>query len=301
MTLYTQAAINIRKTWLLITVFLVIIIFIGWFFSYLFNQQWILLIAVILAISQSIISYWYSDQIILSSVKARGPITKNDNPELYRIVENLALTAGLPTPKIYIIDDEAPNAFTTGRDPRHAIICVTSGLLQKLDKVELEGVISHEFAHIGNRDILLGSIVVVLVGIISILSDWFIRSFYYRGRRNKNEEINSLIFILGLIVIFIAPLAATLIRLAISRRREFLADATGALITRYPEGLARALAKISADPNLLQNVSTASAHLFIVDPFKNHQNSWLYKIWQTHPPVQDRIEALLSIKLNNNK
>jgi len=301
MTLYTQAERNIRKTWLLITLFLIFIIFIGWLFSYLFNSYWPLIIAVIIALIQSISSYWYSDKIILSLSRAHGPIEKQDNPDLYRIVENLAITAGLPTPKIYIIDDPAINAFTTGRDPQHAIVCVTSGLLEKLEKPEIEGVISHELAHIGNRDILLGSVVVVLVGIISILSDLLLRNLRWSGyRRNKDEnEIGVIILIVGLIMSILAPLAATLLQLAISRRREFLADATGALLTRYPEGLARALEKIKNDPFPLKTANTATSHLFISDPFKQERHSWFYNLWQTHPPIEERIRILREMDINN--
>lgn len=301
MTLYTQAERNIRKTWLLITLFLIFIIFIGWLFSYLFNSYWPLIIAVIIALIQSISSYWYSDKIILSLSRAHGPIEKQDNPDLYRIVENLAITAGLPTPKIYIIDDPAINAFTTGRDPQHAIVCVTSGLLEKLEKPEIEGVISHELAHIGNRDILLGSVVVVLVGVISILSDLLLRNLRWAGyRRNEDKnEIGIIILIVGLIMSILAPLAATLLQLAISRRREFLADATGALLTRYPEGLARALEKIKNDPFPLKTANTATSHLFISDPFKQERHSWFYNLWQTHPPIEERIRLLREMDVNN--
>ena len=301
MTLYTQAERNIRKTWLLITLFLIFIIFIGWLFSYLFNSYWPLIIAVVIALIQSISSYWYSDKIILSLSRAHGPIEKQDNPDLYRIVENLAITAGLPTPKIYIIDDPAINAFTTGRDPQHAIVCVTSGLLEKLEKPEIEGVISHELAHIGNRDILLGSVVVVLVGVISILSDLLLRNLRWAGyRRNEDEnEIGIIILIVGLIMSILAPLAATLLQLAISRRREFLADATGALLTRYPEGLARALEKIKNDPFPLKTANTATSHLFISDPFKQERHSWFYNLWQTHPPIEERIRLLREMDVNN--
>jgi len=301
MTLYTQAERNIRKTWLLITLFLIFIIFIGWLFSYLFNSYWPLIIAVVIALIQSISSYWYSDKIILSLSRAHGPIEKQDNPDLYRIVENLAITAGLPTPKIYIIDDPAINAFTTGRDPQHAVVCVTSGLLEKLEKPEIEGVISHELAHIGNRDILLGSVVVVLVGVISILSDLLLRNLRWAGyRRNEDEnEIGIIILIVGLIMSILAPLAATLLQLAISRRREFLADATGALLTRYPEGLARALEKIKNDPFPLKTANTATSHLFISDPFKQERHSWFYNLWQTHPPIEERIRLLREMDVNN--
>ncbi len=294
MTLYTQAGVNIRKSWFLMTGFLIFIILLGWFFSYLFNEQWILILAVVFAVFQSFLSYWNADKIILSLSQARGPIKKEDNPELYRIVENLSITAGLPLPKIYIIDDISPNAFATGRDPQHAVVCITRGLLDKLEKVELEGVISHELSHIGNRDILLCSVIVVLVGMISLLSHWLLRGMRFGGgrRRDDNDNLGFILLLIGLVVAILAPIAAVLMQLAISRKREFLADATGALLTRYPEGLARALEKIAGDPVPLRTASQATAHLFIADPLKLKRTNWLTKLWLTHPPVEERIKIL---------
>jgi len=289
MTLYTQADSNIRKTWFLITVFLIMVIAIGWIFSYIFESPLILYLAMIFSLIWSFSSYWYSDKIVLSLTKSRS-IQKKDNPELYRIVENLSIIAGLPVPKIYVIDDISPNAFATGRDPKHGIVCVTSGLLDKLDKTELEGVISHELSHIGNRDILLSSVVVVLVGIIALLSDWLLRSLFWgRRRRDNDSRLGFIMLAFGIIAAIIAPLAATLLRLAISRKREFLADASGALLTRYPEGLASALEKISQDPNPLKAASNATSHLFISNPFRKKAIS---KLWMTHPPIDERIKAL---------
>jgi heat shock protein HtpX len=301
MTLYTQADINIRKTWFFMTLFLIFVILLGWFFSYLFNEQWILVLAVALAVFQSFLSYWNSDKIILSLSQAQGPIKKEDNPELYRLVENLSITAGLPLPKIYIINDASPNAFATGRDPQHAVICVTQGLLNKLDKVELEGVIGHELSHIGNRDILLDSVIVVLVGVISLLSNWLIRGMAFGGgrRRDENDNLGFIFLILGLLVALFAPLAAILLQLAISRKREFLADANSALLTRYPEGLARALEKISNDPVPLRTASQATAHLFIADPLKPKKASWFTNLWQTHPPIEERIKVLREMDMGN--
>ncbi len=289
MTLYTQVDSNIQKTWFLITVFLILIIALGWVFSYIFESPLILYIAVIVSIVWSFSSYWYSDKIVLSLTKSR-PIKKGDNPELYRIVENLSITAGLPLPKIYIIDDISPNAFATGRDAKHGVVCVTQGLLDKLEKSELEGVIAHELAHIGNRDILLSSVVVALVGMVALLSDWLIRSLFW-GRRNRDNKGNLglIMLIVGIAAAILAPLAATLLRLAISRKREFLADASGALLTRYPEGLARALEKISQDPNPLRSASNATSHLFISNPFRKKAIS---KLWMTHPSTDERVKAL---------
>ena len=293
-TLYTQAESNIHKTWLLITGFLVFIIFLGWIFSYLLDNSIFLVLAVVLAIFQSILSYLYSDKIVLAMTRAK-PIEKKDNPELYRIIENLCLTAGLPLPKIYIIEEAQPNAFATGRDAKHAVVAVTRGLLEKLEKSELEGVISHELSHIGNKDMLLQTIVVVLVGIVAILSNFFLRISFFGGgrRRDSRDSGGAILAIFGILAAFLAPIAATLIQLAISRKREFLADATGALLTRYPEGLAKALEKISADPNSLRVANNSTAHLFIASPFRGEQaKNWLIKLFSTHPPVEERIKAL---------
>ena len=299
MTLYTQVESNIRKTWILITSFLVFIIALGWLFSYLFGNQNILFFAVIFSILTSVSSYWYSDKIVLSLMKAK-PIEKRDNPELYRIVENLCITAGLPLPKIYIIEEPQPNAFATGRNANHAVVAVTRGLLNKLERVELEGVIAHELSHIGNKDMLLQTIVVVLVGIVALLSNFFLRISFFGGgrRRDSRDSSGSLLAILGLIAAILAPIAATLIQLAISRKREFLADGTGALLTRYPEGLALALEKISADPNPLRVANDSTAHLFIASPFRGKEaKSWFTKLFMTHPPIGERIEALRQLKI----
>ncbi|MDD3098475.1 MAG: zinc metalloprotease HtpX [Candidatus Pacebacteria bacterium] len=289
MTLYTQAESNIRKTWFLITAFLVLVILLGWSLSYIFESPIILYIAVVISVVMSFSSYWHSDKIILSMTNSK-PIKKQDHPELYRIVENLSITAGLPMPKVYIINDPSPNAFATGRDPKHGVVCVTQGLLNKLEKSELEGVIAHELSHIGNRDILLGSVIVVLVGLIALLSDLAIRSlFFSRGRRDDKGSLGMIMLFIGIIAAILAPLAASLLRLAISRKREFLADASGALLTRYPEGLARALEKISQDPISLKAASNATNHLFIASPLKGKKVS---KLWMTHPPIEERVKAL---------
>jgi len=295
-TLYTLKESNIRKTYLLITVFLLFIIGIGWIFSYIFESTGILIIAAVFAILTSVTSYWYSDKVVLYMTKAR-PVKKEDNPELYRIVENLCITAGLPMPKIYIIEEPQPNAFATGRNPKHAVVAVTRGLLEKLERVELEGVIAHELSHIKNRDILLQTVIVVLAGIISISAEFLLRSLWWGGGRRRREG-NEIFYVLGLIAIILAPIAATLIRLAISRKREFLADASGALLTRYPEGLAKALEKISNDPNPLKTANNSTAHLFIISPFRGKSaKTWLTKLFMTHPPVEERIRALRGMKI----
>ncbi len=296
-TLYTLKESNVRKTYLLITIFLLFIIGLGWIFSYVFEKPEILVIAAIFAILTSITSYWYSDKIVLYMTRAR-PVKKEDNPELYRIVENLCITAGLPLPKIYIIEEAQPNAFATGRDPEHSVVAVTRGLLEKLERVELEGVIAHELSHIKNRDMLLQTVVVVLAGMISIASEIFLRSLWWSGGGRRKREENQLFYLLGLIAIILAPIAATLIRLAISRKREFLADASGALLTRYPEGLAKALEKIASDPHPMSKASSATAHLFIANPFRGKQKtSWFAKLFMTHPPIEERIKALREMQI----
>jgi len=292
-TLYTQAESNNRKTWFLITGFLIFIIALGWLFSYLLDNYIFLIIAVIIATLQSFLSYWYSDKIVLAMTQAK-PIEKRDNPELYRIVENLSITAGLPLPKIYIINEVQPNAFATGRDAKHAVVAVTRGLLEKLDRSELEGVLSHELSHIGNKDMLLGTVVVILVGVIALLANLFLRiSFFGGGRRSSRGSGGIIMLLLGIVAAILAPLVAVLIQMAISRKREFLADASGALLTRYPEGLARALEKISKDSAPLKTANTSTAHLYISSPFKGKQSqNWLTKLFMTHPPVEERIKAL---------
>ena len=229
------------------------------------------------------------------------PIEKKNAPELYNIVENLAITAGLPTPKIYLIPEIQPNAFATGRNSKHAAVAVTEGLLEKLDRSELEGVLAHELSHIGNRDMLLSTVIVILVGFISILSDIFLRSRFFGFRRRNDRESSqtgAILMLIGLILAILAPLAALLIRLAISRKREFLADTSAALLTRYPEGLARALEKISSDSTPLAVANNTTAHLWVENPFKGKKKtSWLHKLFLTHPPATERIAALRELKI----
>ena len=295
-TLYTHKDENIRKTWILISVFLIFIIGLGWVFSYQFNSSIILLIAVIFSILMSVTSYWYSDKIVLAMSKAKE-VKHDENPELYHIVENLCITAGLPLPKIYIIEEMAPNAFATGRDPQRAVVAVTRGLLNKLDRSELEGVIAHEISHIGNRDILLQTVVVILVGMVALLSDWFLRWTIFGGRRNSDKgggQIAAIMMLIGLILAILSPFIALLIQLAISRKREFLADADGALLTRYPEGLAKALEKISQDTTKLKVANKAMAHMYISNPFKGKK---VRKMFLTHPPVEERLKALRGMDL----
>ncbi len=299
-SLYTHSDSNKRKTWFLLSFFFVFIIIVGYVFSYAMDTPVILYVAVFLSIFASFGSYWWSDKLVLSMSDAKE-VKFKDNKELYRLVENLCITAGLPVPKIYIIHDSAPNAFATGRDPEHAVVAVTEGLLHKLDKSELEGVIAHELSHIGNRDILLGTIVTVLVGIIVLLADWFARWAFWGGHRNSdnrgNNQLQIIIFIAAIVLAILAPFFAYMMQFAISRKQEFVADADGALLTRYPEGLARALEKISADPEPLEAANRATAHLYIASPFegkrdKRHKKGFFAKAFMTHPPVKERIANL---------
>ena len=285
--MYKQIDSNKRKTFLFLFLFLIFVISLGWVFSRVLDAAWILPAAVIFSIFQALISYYYSDKITLAISRAKEVPRKEPFLDLHRIVENLSITAGLPKPRIYLIDDSAPNAFATGRDPKHSSIALTSGLLQKLNKTELEGVISHELSHIGNYDIRLMTIVVVLYGIVALVSDWFLRSLWFRDRDERGGQ--GILILVGIVLAILAPLAALLIQLAISRRREYLADAAGALLTRYPQGLASALEKISADREPLEVANRATAHLYIVNPFKGKT---LITLFSTHPPVEDRIKAL---------
>ncbi len=280
----------------MITFFIVIIIAIGWVIAYFYNSPAILFIAIAIALTQSLVGYYAGDKIVLASSGAQE-IKKRDNPELWNIVENLAITAGLPMPKVYIISDSAPNAFATGKDPKHASVAVTSGLLNRLNKNELQGVIAHEMSHVGNYDIRLMMIVVVLVGVIAVASDLFIRSRWLGfGRKDdRNNEGGQIMAVLAIIAIILAPIAATLIQLSISRKREFLADADGALLTRYPDGLADALEKISQYDQPVRRASTATSHLYISNPLggEDRKNqSFFSKIFSTHPPIVERVRIL---------
>jgi len=295
-TLYTHQSANIRKTWILMTGFLAFIIFLGWLFANLLDAPEILFLAIFLSLAMNVSAYWFSDTIALAIAKAKE-VKFEENPELHRIVENLAITAGLPKPKIYFINEEQPNAFATGRNAKHAAVAVTRGLLERLDRSELEGVLAHELSHIGNKDILISTVLVVLAGFIALLSNMFLRWTWFggsgRSRNSSDSRAGAILFVIGILMAILAPIAATLIRLAVSRKREFLADADGALLTRYPDGLASALAKISQDPTPLKTANNATAHLYFEDPFKGKQKTnWLVKLFMTHPPIEERIKHL---------
>jgi len=292
-TLYTQQDKNVRKTWFLMAVFLCVIVVLGYFISYYYNNPSIVYIALVFAMGMNIFSYWYSDRIALSLARAH-PADRTQYPDLFRSVENLSITAGLPMPRLYIITDSAPNAFATGRNKEHAAVAVTTGLLGLLDKNELEGVIAHELSHIGNKDILLQTVVVVLVGFIAILADIFIRSSWMGGNRERKSEgnIGGILAIVGIVFVILSPIIAQLIQLAISRKREFLADASGALLTRYPEGLASALTKIGGYTSPMAHAHNATAHLFISNPFGSKGSKGISKLFMTHPPTEERVAAL---------
>ncbi len=292
-TLYTQQDSNTRKTWFLMFSMFILIIAIGWFVSFYYNNPFILFIFVVYSIVLNISSYWFSDKIVIALSRAR-PVTKEALPDVWNITENLAITAGLPMPKLYVIDDPAPNAFATGRNKDHSAIAVTTGLVNSLDRSEIEGVIAHEMAHIGNKDILLSTVVVVLVGLTTLVADFFIRSMMFGNRRreNSNEGGGGIIMIIGIVLLILSPIIAMIIQLAISRKREFLADASGALLTRYPEGLASALEKISSYGSPLKTATNANAHMYISNPFGSQSKSGLHKLFMTHPPTEDRIKAL---------
>jgi heat shock protein HtpX len=302
-TLYTQASKNEFKSYLFFTFFLVFMILVGYVFSQAMGDSTILYVVVAFSIATSFASYWWSDKLVLAMSDAHL-VDHDTNRELYHLVENLCITAGLPVPKIYIIDDTAPNAFATGRDPQHAVIAVTTGLLQKLEKSELEGVLAHELSHIGNRDILLSTIVTVIVGFIVLMADWFRRWSFFGGRKSNDSggdgRLQLVISIAAIILSILAPIFAYLLQFAISRKREFLADANGALLTRYPEGLAKALEKISSDRETLEVANRATAPLYITSPFHTdagNKISWWQSLFMTHPPIEERVAALRGMEV----
>lgn len=301
-TAQNQITANIFKTWLIMFLFAVFILAVVFIFARGFGYDTpsalgMTGLAFVIAGIMNFISYFYSDKMVLTISGAKA-VDEKSNKELYRLVENLAIAAGLPTPKIYLIEDSAPNAFATGRDPKHAAIAFTSGILQKLNKQELEGVAAHELSHVGNRDTLLMTVVSVLVGLVALLADWFIRITWYGGNnRDSDNKGSTLFFVIALIAAIVAPVVGTLIQLAISRKREYLADASGAYLTRDPEQLAYALQKISSDKEPLEVANRATAHLYIVNPLKGSEAvGWFASLFNTHPPVQERIKRLMAME-----
>jgi len=269
----------------------VLVVAIFWVFSQAMGDSTILYFGIILALAMNVGSYWWSDKLVMAMTRAKEA-DSNEYRELHRLVENLAITAGLPKPRVYVMAEPQPNAFATGRDPKHAAVAVTTGLMKILDRSELEGVLAHELSHIGNRDTLMMSVVSVLVGTIALLADWYMRSMLF-GRGNNERNNSGPLMALGIIAAILAPIIASLIQLAVSRRREFLADASGVLLTRYPEGLANALRKISSDREPLEVANRGTAHLYIINPLKGSQAlDGFSKLFSTHPPIEDRIKAL---------
>jgi len=291
-TLYTEQTKNVTKTWLLMAVFFIVIIGLGWLFAFYYNNPTILYFFVLFSVAMNIFSYWFSDKIVLKLAGAR-PAKRAENFILYTSVENLAITAGLPMPKVYIIEDNAPNAFATGRDKNHAVVAVTTGLLAILDKTELEGVLAHELSHIGNKDMLLSTIIVVLVGFVSIIADVFRRNLFFGRNRDSGNKMHGILMLVGIILSILAPIFVMLIQLAISRKREFLADASGALLTRYPAGLANALGKIAKYGKPMARQQNTIAHLYIADPKGVSFGKKVSGLFATHPSVEDRVKALI--------
>lgn len=294
-TAWDHVSGNIFKTWVIMLFFSIFTVGVVYIFARALGAGEagglsLVGIALVLAGIINFVSYWWSDKIVLA-ISGAKPINKEDNPQLYRMVENLCIAAGLPLPRIYIMNEAAPNAFATGRDPKHAAIAFTTGILERLDKHELEGVTAHELSHVGNRDTLVMTVVAILAGMIAILADIFLRSLWFGG--NNRERGGAIFMVLAIVAAILAPLAATLIRLAISRRRELLADASGVLLTRYPQGLANALMKISSSQTQMKAAHTGTAHLFIINPLKGKDvGNWLAGLFNTHPPVEVRIKAL---------
>lgn len=294
--MYEQISSNKRKSYFLILFFLVLIFLLAWAFGQLTDLgPYAVILAGIIAVAMTFGSYYYSDKIVLAVSRAR-PVEKKDYPYLYNVVEGLAIAAGLPKPRCFIIDDTAPNAFASGRNPENSVIVVTKGLLEKLNRVELEGVIAHEMSHIKNYDVLFQTLAVVMVGVVALLSDWILRTFFWGGRRRKDRSKGggnaAVVFIvIALVLAILSPLVAQLLRFSISRKREFLADANGALLTRYPPGLASALRKLAADREPLEAANKATAHLYIVNPLKDIKGR-TNKLFSTHPSVEERIAVL---------
>jgi heat shock protein HtpX len=293
--LYSLQTSNVRKTWLMFIVFFLVVGAIGYGISYYYGDPSFLIFAVIFSVVYSFISYYSSAAIALKMARA-VPVEKADNPMYWNVVENLCIADGLPMPKIYITPEMQINAFATGRDPQHAAVAVTQGALQRLDKTELQGVLAHEMSHVKNRDILVSTVAAVLAGIISLIADIFLRSLFFGGigggRGRNNGDAGAIFLLVGIVLSILAPIGTMLIQLAISRRREALADASGVLLTRYPEGLISALQKIAVDTTPMRAAKDSTAHLWIDTPFKGQHVSWWHKIWMTHPPIEERIAAL---------
>lgn len=289
MTIYTQVAGNRSKTIFYLFLFSMITLAIGWIASWFFNSPVILVFAAVLTIGQGIAGYWFSDSIALAAAQA-VPMDERQYGSVYKLVQNLTITAGLPMPQLYLINDSAMNAFATGRDAEHAAIAMTSGLINRLNENELAGVLAHELSHVGNEDIRLMSLVMIMGGLITLISDWMLRSMWWGGGRRRDNDANGVFMLIAIVLAILAPIAATLIQLAISRKREFMADANAVLLTRYPEGLVSALRKISGDEEPLEVANKATAHMYFANPL--HGKVWLASLFSTHPPIEERIAAI---------
>lgn len=291
MTLYTQVSANRAKTVIYLGVYVVLIFIVGYVISAFYGNYDILLIAGIIAIVQGWVSLYYADSIALATAGAQ-PMDPETYANVYRIVENLSITAGLMQPRLFVIPDQAINAFATGRDQKHAALAVTQGAIDRLDENELTGVLAHELSHIGDEDIRLTGMVMIMAGVIALVSDIFLRSLWWGGGRRSNDnngDSGQILIILAIALAILAPIAATLIQLAISRRRESMADANGVLLTRYPQGLIGALRKIEGDSDELKAANRGTAHMYFANPLHGH---WFSSLFDTHPPIEDRIRAL---------
>lgn len=294
----TEIRSNVTKTYVFMAGFVALVVLLGYVLGNAlgYGNSWMWL-AVVFSVISSFISYYWGDKMVLAMSAARPADRKRDF-DFFTVAENIAIASGIPQPKLYVIDDTAMNAFATGRDPQHAVVCATTGLLTRLERRELEGVIAHEMSHIKNFDTRLMAVVAVLAGTVAFLADMFMRSLWWGGRRNRDDErgLGGILLAVGMVLAILSPLVATLIQLAISRRREYLADASGAYLTRYPDGLARALEKLAQDKEVLEVATNATAHLYITNPFKGKSfGAWFSSLFDTHPPIAERIKILRSM------
>lgn len=299
MSIHSQIRANIAKSYAFMAGFVVFVVFAAYVMGNAlgYGNSW-MFVAVVFSIISSFVSYYFGDSMVLAMSGARPADRKRDF-DFFTVSENLAIAAGIPKPRLYVIDDTAMNAFATGRDPTHAVVCATTGLLDRLERRELEGVIAHELSHIKNYDTRLMAVVAVLAGTVAFLADMFMRSLWWGGHRKSRDDdrgMGQILLLVGIVLAIISPIVASLIQLAISRRREYLADASGASLTRYPEGLARALEKLSGDREVLEAATNATAHLYIANPFKGKEfGAWFANLFNTHPPIKERIKILRSM------
>jgi heat shock protein HtpX len=298
-SIHSQIRSNILRTYVIMVGFVVFVVLASYVMGNAlgYGNSW-LFIAVIFSVISSFVSYYWGDSIVLAMSVAR-PADRTRDFDFFTVTENLCIAAGLPKPRLYVIEDTAMNAFATGRDPQHAVVCATTGLLSRLERREIEGVIAHELSHVKNYDIRLMAVVAVLVGTVAFLADMFMRSLWWGGSRrsrDRDDNLGGIFLIVGIVLAILSPLIAMLIQFAISRRREYLADASGANLTRYPEGLARALEKLGKDHEVLEAATNATAHLYITNPFKGKEfSAWFSNIFNTHPPIAERIKILRSM------